>query len=141
MPKKDTRSWDDRNAERRGTPGRDKQVPAKDFVITLNGKPVTRTSMNFRGLKGGLPTADARELRRRAKSYDEQGASDSARAARVRAANVEGHKTVTAEELKKRYPKKGYIPGSSKPAQKRGYAKGGKIDGCAKKGHTKGKMR
>lgn len=34
----------------------------------------------------------------------------------------------------------GPVPGMKCGGMAKGYAKGGKIDGCAKKGHTKGKM-
>ena len=95
--KQDRRNIDDRIAERRGVPGRDRQVPAEDFVIrSSDGQRVlARNSMNFRGLMGGLPSNNARSLRDVAEYSRRGGATDSAAAAETRARNVESHDDMT----------------------------------------------
>jgi len=170
--KEDRRSLGDRNAERRGVPGRDRQVPAEDFIIRSgDGQRVLgRTSMNFRGLMGGLPTASARDLRRAADFGRETGATDSAEAAETRARNVEGHDEMTrraqrairGEMLKAKasapdastYDKLRYSVFKTTGMKKGGkvkaqpvkkMAKGGstaskRADGCATKGKTKGRF-
>lgn len=45
-----------------------------------------------------------------------------------------------AEQTKKDYPVKPSAKPPAKPAAMKTYAKGGKIDGCAQRGKTKGRM-
>lgn len=148
--KEDRRSRSDRNAERRGVPGRDRQVPTDTTGIYMGGEHIANVDMNFRGLMGGLPTTDARELRRAAAFGRDTGATDSARAAETRARNVEGHDRMTrtarqaVQEEKRMADARAREAAAAKRRAKRPkYAKGGKVtrgDGICKKGHTKGKM-
>jgi hypothetical protein len=87
----------DRNAARYGMPGTQPQKPAKKYIVrSADGKrEIASTSMNWRGVAGGTPTSDARELDKRAKSAKKSGATASAAAAEARAKNVRGSAAMT----------------------------------------------
>jgi hypothetical protein len=154
--KKERYSQSDLNAARTNMPGSKSQTPAEDYVITMGGKPMGGTRMNYAGIAGGLPTPNSRTLRKRADSFERDGSTSSAAAARTRARNVDEHAAATAKskkEIKLRKLKAdAEKPGASrfakdryKSAKETGmYAKGGSVskraDGCAVKGKTRGKM-
>jgi septal ring-binding cell division protein DamX len=113
--------------------------------------------MNYAGIAGGLPSNSSSTLRKRADANEKEGATDSARAARIRARNVDEHAKQTAKTKKdiklKQLEAAAKKPGASgfakdryKMAKETGmYAKGGSVaskraDGCATKGKTKGRF-
>lgn len=99
MPKKKFSS-SDLNASRINMPGTKRQtLPETSTVRTARGKPVAKVTMNHGGVAGGLPATKASELRKRASMYEASGATDSAKAARDRAANLEGHDRLTMMTL------------------------------------------
>ena len=140
-------------------PGSRPQTPAEDYVIRMPSSKdiIGGGRMNYAGVAGGLPTSDTSILRQRAKSYEKEGATDSARAARIRARNVDEHvdatrkgkKEIKMRKLKADAEKSGasqYAKDRYKYAKETGmYAKGGSVaskrgDGCATKGKTKGRF-
>ena len=156
--KEDKRTRSDIIAERRGVPGRDRQVPTDTTGIYMGGRHIDNVDMNFRGLMGGLPTTSARELRKTAAFARDTGATDSAKAAETRARNIEGHNKMTdkamADIKRRKLQADAKAPGASLYAKGRaklnevtGFKKGGSVssaskraDGCATKGKTRGKM-
>lgn len=90
MPKKYTSG--DRNASRTAMPGTKRQTPVTTSTVrTPSGKKVADVKMNYKGIAGGLPTTDSGELRKRASAAKSQGATSSAKAASMRADNLDGH--------------------------------------------------
>ena len=157
--KKERYANSDLVAGRNAMPGSRPQKPAEDYVITMpSGERIGGTRMNYAGVAGGLPNSSSSILRQRAEAYKAEGATDSARAARIRARNVDEHTDDTAKakkEIKLRKLKadaeksgaSGFAKSRYKAAKETGmYAKGGSVsasrraDGCATKGKTKGRF-
>jgi hypothetical protein len=158
--KKERYANSDLVAGRNAMPGSRPQKPAEDYVITMpsTGERIGGTRMNFAGVAGGLPNSSSSILRQRAEAYKAEGATDSARAARIRARNVDEHVDATAKakkEIKLRKLKadaeksgaSGFAKSRYKAAKETGmYAKGGSVsasrrgDGIARKGKTRGKV-
>ena len=157
--KKERYANSDLVAGRNAMPGSRPQKPAEDYVITMpSGERIGGTRMNYAGVAGGLPNSSSSILRQRAEAYKAEGATDSARAARIRARNVDEHADDTAKakkEIKLRKLKadaeksgaSGFAKSRYKAAKETGmYAKGGSVsasrrgDGIATKGKTKGKF-
>jgi hypothetical protein len=88
----------DRNAGRTSQPFTKPQKPTKKYeLMSADGREVVATTkMNWRGVAGGLPTDNARDLRDRARANERLGHTASAEAAKKRAASVEGHQKMTA---------------------------------------------
>jgi hypothetical protein len=158
--KKERYSDSDLVAGRNAMPGSRPQTPAEDYVITMpsTGERIGGTRMNYAGIAGGLPSNSSSTLRKRADANEKGGATDSARAARIRARNIDEHvdatrkgkKEIRMRKLKADAEKSGaskYAKYKYKFAKETGmYAKGGSVsasrrgDGCATKGKTKGRF-
>ena len=142
-------------------PGSRPQTPAEDYVITMpsTGERIGGARMNYAGIAGGLPSNSSSTLRKRADANEKAGSTDSARAARIRARNVDEHakqtdktkKDIKLKQLEAASKKSGasqYAKDRYKYAKETGmYAKGGSVssaskrgDGIARKGKTRGKV-
>ena len=157
--KKERYSYSDLRAGRNAMPGSRPQTPAEDYVVlTPSGEHVGSTRMNYAGIAGGLPSNSSSTLRKRADTNEKEGATGSARAARIRARNIDEHvdatrkgkKEIKMRKLKADAEKSGasqYAKARYKFAKETSmYAKGGSVsasrrgDGCATKGKTKGRF-
>ena len=157
--KKERFSYDDLVAGRTNMPGSRSQTPAEDYTITMpTGKRIPGARMNFAGIAGGLPSNSSSTLRKRGDFDEKEGATSSAKAARIRARNIDEHVDDTAKakkEIKLRKLKadaeksgaSGFAKSRYKAAKETGmYAKGGSVsasrrgDGIARKGKTRGKV-
>lgn len=158
--KKERYSDSDLTAGRNAMPGSRPQTPAEDYVITMpSGERIGGARMNYAGIAGGLPSNSSSTLRKRADANEKEGATSSAKAARIRARNVDEHADATRKakrdiklkQLEAAAKKSGasqFAKDRYKTAKDTGmYAKGGSVssaskrgDGCATKGKTKGRF-
>jgi len=157
--KKSRYSQSDQNAARTNMPGSRSQTPTEESTIRgVDGSIIDKVRMNFAGIAGGLPSNSSSTLRKRADADEKEGATDSARAARIRARNVDEHAKQTAKtkkdlklkQLEAAAKKSGasqFAKDRYKAAKETGmYAKGGSVsasrrgDGIARKGKTRGKV-